>query len=124
VQLLNTKDNSTRWALKLDEDAADVIEMEDSISEKVVGSLITHLTGDERQKLGKRGTNNPQAYEAYLRGRFFWNRFTSDSLPKALESFQKAIALDPDYALAHVGLVDFYTWANIYGILPTEQSRP
>jgi TolB-like protein/Tfp pilus assembly protein PilF len=124
VQLLNTNDDSTEWAQKFDEDSADVMELEDSISARVADSLLPHLTGDERLKLVKRGTNNAEAYEAYLRGRFFWNRFTADSLPKALEWFQKAIELDPNYALAYVGLADFYTWANIYGILPASQSHP
>jgi eukaryotic-like serine/threonine-protein kinase len=124
VQLLNTADNSTQWAQKFDEDSADVIELEDSISEKVVCCLLTHLTGEERQKLGKRGTSKPEAYEVYLRGRYFWNKFTAESLPKAHQSFQKAIELDPEYALAYVGLADYYTWANIYGILPASESRP
>jgi hypothetical protein len=65
----------------------DVLELEDAISEEVAAALIPQLTGEDREKLAKRGTDNPQAYQAYLRGRFFWNQFTAQSLPKALESF-------------------------------------
>ena len=72
-------------------------------SERVAKSLLPQLTGEEKKRLDKRGTNNPQAYEAYLRGRFFWNQFVAESFPKAIESFQKAVELDPNYALAYVG---------------------
>jgi serine/threonine-protein kinase len=119
VQLFSVAENANVWAESFDEKSSDVLELEDSISEKVAQSLIPQLTGEERRQLEKRGTNNPQAYEAYLRGRFHWNQFTPDALLKALDSFQKAINLDPDYAPAYVGLADFYTWANIYGIMPS-----
>jgi tetratricopeptide (TPR) repeat protein len=84
----------------------------------VAESLLPQLTETGRRKFRKRGTDNPRAFEAYLRGRFFWNKFTPQSLPFALSSFEEAIKLDPNYALAHVGLADFYNWAGIYGILP------
>jgi serine/threonine protein kinase/Tfp pilus assembly protein PilF len=118
TQLLDVSTNSTRWAEKFDENFTDVLEFEDAISERVAKSLITSLTGEELKQLKKRGTENAGAYEAYLRGRYYWNRFTPDSLPKALASFQKAIEIDPNYALAYVGLADFFNWAIIYGILP------
>ena len=119
IQLLSMAENATVWAESFDEKSSDVLELEDSISEKVARSLIPQLTGEERRQLEKRGTNDPEAYEAYLRGRFHWNQFTPDALLKALDSFQKAINLDANYALAFVGLADFYTWANIYGIMPS-----
>ncbi|MDQ4123839.1 MAG: protein kinase [Acidobacteriota bacterium] len=122
VQLLDVEQNATRWAESFDEDFTDVLSLEDSISEKVAKSLIPRLTGEEQKKISERGTNNPQAYEAYLRGRFYWNQFTPEALPKALASFQTAATLDPEYALAHVGLADFYIWANIYGLIPSLQA--
>jgi serine/threonine protein kinase/Tfp pilus assembly protein PilF len=119
VQLLNVAERAIIWAERFDEKYTDVLELEDAISNRVAESLIPKLTGEERRRLDKRGTDNPKAYEAYLRGRFYWNQFTPESLPKSLESFQKAVALDPNYALAYVGLSDFYIWANIYGIIPS-----
>ena len=124
TQLLDVKGNSTRWADKFDENFTDVLELEDTISERVAKSLLPQLTGEEKKKLDKRGTNNPQAYEAYLRGRFFWNQFVPEAFPKAIESFQKAVELDPNYALAYVGIADFYNWACIYGLFPTVVSVP
>lgn len=120
VQLLSVKENSTLWAQTFDENFTDVLELEDLISEKVAASLVPRLTGEEQKQLQKRGTNSAAAYEAYLRGRFHWNQFTPESLPKALSSFQTAIRLDPNYALAYVGLADFYIWANIYGLMPSQ----
>ncbi len=124
TQLLDVKGNSTRWADKFDEEFTDVLELEDTISERVAKSLLPQLTGEERKRLDKRGTNSPEAYEAYLRGRFFWNQFVPDAFPKAIESFQKAVALDPNYALAYVGIADFYNWACIYGLFPTSECFP
>jgi serine/threonine protein kinase/Tfp pilus assembly protein PilF len=124
TQLLDVKGNSTRWADKFDENFTDVLELEDTISERVAKSLLPQLTGEEKRRLDKRGTNSPEAYEAYLRGRFFWNQFVPEAFPKAIESFQKAVELDPNYALAYVGIADFYNWACIYGLFPTVVSIP
>ena len=119
VQLLDIKQNSTAWAETFDEHLTDILEVEDSISERVADSLLPQLTGEEQRRFSKRGTDNPAAYEAHLRGRYFWNQFTPDAFPKAQESFKTALELDPDYALAHVGMADFYIWANIYGLIPS-----
>ncbi|HYY55910.1 MAG TPA: tetratricopeptide repeat protein, partial [Pyrinomonadaceae bacterium] len=100
------------------------LELEDSISTKVTDALLPELDLDARQQMRKRGTDNAQAFDAYLRGRYFWNQFTPESLPKAIGSFQKAIALDPNYAMPHVGVADFYMWACIYGILPPPECYP
>lgn len=124
VQLLAVADNATRWARSFDESVADVLALEDSISEQVTEALVPHLTGEDRIRLSKRGTENPKAYQAYIRGRYFWNKLTGDSLNKAHDSFQLAIQLDPRYALAYVGLADFYNWAGIFGVMPAIDSIP
>ena len=119
VQLLNVRTRGVVWAQTFDERLTDVLTLEDSISERVASSLAPHLTGEEERRLQKRGTNVAAAYEAYLRGRFHWNQFTPDSLAKARQSFERATELDPEYALAYVGIADFYLWANIYGMIPS-----
>lgn len=124
TQLLQVGENSTWWSESFDENFTDVLELEDLISEKVTESLIPRLTGEERKKLARRGTENPEAYEAYLRGRYFWNQFTPESFEKAINSFQRAIDLDPEYAQAYVGIADFYSWACIYGMIPPSESAP
>jgi TolB-like protein/Tfp pilus assembly protein PilF/tRNA A-37 threonylcarbamoyl transferase component Bud32 len=122
VQLLDIERQSTPWAEKFDEKFTDILELEDSISEQVSRALIPQLTTTEKRKISRRETNNPQAFEAYLRGRYHWNQFTPDSLPKALKAFETAVTLDPNYALAYVGLADFYDWANIYGLMPAKSA--
>jgi eukaryotic-like serine/threonine-protein kinase len=118
LQLLDIQSGTSIWANQFDERFTDALELEDSISSKVADALLPELTEDARRQFRKRGTDNPQAFEAYMRGRYFWNRFTAESLPKALEAFQAAIALDPNYALPYVGIADFYIWGCIYGLLP------
>jgi eukaryotic-like serine/threonine-protein kinase len=118
VQLVRVRDGAPFWAAKFDESFTDIFAVEDSISSQVAEALIPRLTGEERELLNKRETEHAGAYQAYLRGRYFWNRFTDESLVKALEQFQEAIRLDPDYALAHVGVADYYNWAAIYHMLP------
>jgi len=124
VQLLSIKEGATRWAQRFDEHITDFLSLEDTISEQVVGELLPQLTGEDREQLKKRGTNDPQAYEAYLRGRFFWNKFSNESFPKAFAAFSEAVRLDPNFAQAHVGIADYYIWLCIFGILPSTEAFP
>ncbi|HEY0723364.1 MAG TPA: tetratricopeptide repeat protein, partial [Pyrinomonadaceae bacterium] len=74
--------------------------------------------GDEKRQLSKRGTDSSEAFEAYLRGRYYWSSYTEVGLAKALESYKKAIKHDPDYALAYTGIADYYNWLGVFGIRP------
>ena len=118
AQLLNINEGVTRWAEHFDEDSTDVLQIEDSISEKVASALLPQLTRDEQRQLSKRGTDSSEAFEAYLRGRYHWNFYTEVGLAKALQCYQKAINLDPDYALAYTGIADYYNWLGVFGVKP------
>ena len=118
AQLLSVIDGATRWAEHFDEDSTDVLQIEDSISEKVVSALLPQLTGDEKRQLSKRSTDNSEAFESYLRGRYYWSSYTEIGLAKAIECFKKAIKLDPDYGLAYTGIADYYNWLGVFGIRP------
>ena len=118
AQLLSVGESVTRWAEQFDEDSTDVLQIEDSISEKVASALLPQLTGDEKRQLSKRGTDNSEAFEAYLRGRYYWSSYTEVGLKKALECYKQAIKLDPDYALAYTGIADYYNWVGVFGIRP------
>lgn len=122
LQLLNVSQGAAIWAGHFDENLTDVLALEDAISRQVADALIPHLTGKDREKLSKRSTNDPAAHEAYLRGRFYWNQFTSQSLPKALEAYKTAVLIDPNYAQAHSAIAEFYIWAGIYGLIPTVEA--
>ena len=124
LQLLDIRQAANSWAHQFDENFSDALALEDSISKQVAESLLPQLTDTGRRTFRKRGTDNPRAFEAYLRGRFFWNSFTPDSLPRAFAAFEEATKLDPGYALAYVGLADFYNWAGIYGILRASETHP
>ena len=73
------------------------------------------LNEEERRRLAKRYTENAAAYQAYLKGRYYWNQRTARALRKAVESFEEAIKLDDGYALAYAGLADCYCLVSIYG---------
>ncbi|HLL16540.1 MAG TPA: protein kinase, partial [Pyrinomonadaceae bacterium] len=121
VQLLNVYDGATMWAGQFDENYTDVLSLEDAISTQVAGALVPQLTGDEREQLAKRGTDNAEAFEVYLRGRYHWNTFNEEGFAKAITCYYRAIALDPDYAAAYTGIADYYNWIGIYGVMPPEE---
>jgi serine/threonine protein kinase/tetratricopeptide (TPR) repeat protein len=123
LQLLDVKTRTAIWAGHFDEEMKDVLDLEDAISAQVVASLLPHLTGDEKMTFSKRGTDDPRAFEAYLKGRFYWNQFTAQSFEKVIECYSRAIEIDPNYALAHVGIADFYIWAAIYGVIPSAEAE-
>lgn len=121
VQLVRIHDGAPLWATKLDENFTDIFAVEDSISQQVADALVPRLTGEERQLLLRHETEKADAYQAFLKGRFFWNRFTPEDFVRALEQFREAIRLDPGYAQAYVGVADYYNWAAIFGLdNPTE----
>jgi tetratricopeptide (TPR) repeat protein len=124
IQLLNVYDGATVWAEQFDEKYTDVLSLEDAISAQVAQALVPQLTGDEREKLAKRGTDNAEAFEAYLRGRYHWNTFHEDGFAKAITCYYRAIALDPDYAAAYTGIADYYNWIGIFGVCRPPSASP
>jgi DNA-binding winged helix-turn-helix (wHTH) protein/tetratricopeptide (TPR) repeat protein len=108
VQLLTVDDGVLRWAEKFDEKFTDIFEVEDSISEQVAKALAPKLTGEDKKLLTKRYTESPRAYEAYLRGRYFLEKRTTEGCKKGIEYFEQAIAIDPNYALAYTGVAGCY----------------
>src|SRR5687767_12688059 len=118
IQLLSVRDGTAVWAGQFDERFTDVLSLEDAISANVAEAIVPHLTGDERMRLAKRGTDDPLAHEAYLRGRFYWNTFTEDGFAKAIVCYHQAIAVDPNYAVAHAGIAEYYNWLGSYSVMP------
>jgi len=121
VQLLNVAENSTIWATSIDETITDVFALEDTIANKVIEVLLPQLTGNEREEISRRGTDSPEAFEHYLRGRYHFNTYTEEGLAKAFLNFHQAIAADPNYAQAYTGLGDYYNWLGIIGVLPPQE---
>jgi DNA-binding winged helix-turn-helix (wHTH) protein/tetratricopeptide (TPR) repeat protein len=122
VQLLNVSDGVLRWAEKFDEKFTDIFGVEDSISEQVASTLAVKLTGDEKRLLAKRYTENTDAYEAYLKGRYFFEKRTTEGCKKAIQYFQQAIEADSSYALAYAGVADCYI--TLSTIFPSQEWNP
>jgi serine/threonine protein kinase/tetratricopeptide (TPR) repeat protein len=108
VQLLRVTDGAALWSGKFDERTGDLFALEDSITRQVIDGLPLNLTESERSRLTKHYTEDSQAWQAYLRGRYFWNRRTPEGHQKAIEEFEQATRIDPRYALAYAGLADAY----------------
>ena len=99
------------------EHAAICMTVQEEIAWQISEALRLKLTGEQKKKLRKRPTVNPEAYQEYLRGRYHWNNFSPDSLRRALEHFERAIELDPAYALAYAGLGDAFGAMAYYGFI-------
>lgn len=124
LRLVRVLDGKPLWVQQFDEDLTDIFAVQDSISERVAGVLAVKLSGEERERIAKRHTNNPEAYQLYLKGRYFWNRGTGEGLRKAIDHFQRALAKDSNYALAYTGLADSYALLGVYGLMPMKESHP
>jgi TolB-like protein/DNA-binding winged helix-turn-helix (wHTH) protein len=108
VRLVRVSDGESLWADIFAADFKDVFRVQDSVSERVAAALALTLSGEERQQLTKRYTDSTEAYQLYLKGRYYWNRRSPAAIKKGVEYFGQAIALDTDYALAYAGLADSY----------------
>jgi serine/threonine protein kinase/tetratricopeptide (TPR) repeat protein len=117
LQLLEVRNGASVWAQQFDERFTDVLTLEDTISAQVAEVLVPQLTGEERRQLKKRGTDDPEAFEAYLRGRHHWNTFTEEGFAKAIADYYQAVSIDPHYALPYAGIADYHNWLGVYGVL-------
>src|SRR5262249_39020437 len=115
VRLGKVADGTPLWAGQFDEKFADVFTVQGFIGEKVVSALALKLTGEEQKQLTKHYTEDAEAYQLYINGRFFWDKETEEGIRKAIEYFEKAIERDPNYAMAHAGLADSYSLLAIFG---------
>jgi TolB-like protein/Tfp pilus assembly protein PilF len=115
VQLVSAGDGRALWADKFDEEFTDLFEVEDSVAERVATALALKLSGEERARLSRRYTDNVEAHEFYLRGRYHANKFTLENFYKGIECFDRALEIDPEYALAYAGIAESY-WiaADLY----------
>jgi TolB-like protein/Flp pilus assembly protein TadD len=115
VQLINAMTDAHLWAETYDRKLTDIFAVESEIAKTIAETLQAKLTGSEKSSIAKAPTANPEAYELYLKGRFFWNKRTGDDLRKSIEYLKQAIAKDPGYALAYAALADSYGLLRFYG---------
>ena len=124
VQLINAATDAHLWADTFDRRLTDIFAVESEIAKTIAETLQAKITGSEKTSIAKAPTANPEAYELYLKGRFFWNKRNGDDLRKAIAYFNQAIAKDPNYALAYVGVADSYLLLPSYGAVSPADSVP
>jgi serine/threonine protein kinase/tetratricopeptide (TPR) repeat protein len=124
VELVDAGDGSHLWGENYNRPMADIFAVEADISSVISDKLRLHLTSAQKKKLAKRHTGNTEAYQLYLKGRFYWNKRTTDSLLRGVEYFNQAIAADPNYALAYAGLADSYNILASYSALAPNEAFP
>jgi TolB-like protein/Tfp pilus assembly protein PilF len=122
VQLINALTDAHLWADTYDRKLTDIFAVESDIAKTIADALQAKLTGSEKNSIAKAPTTNPEAYELYLKGRFFWNKRSGVDLRKAIDYFNQAIAKDPNYALAYAGLADSYMLLPNYGGASTREA--
>jgi TolB-like protein/DNA-binding winged helix-turn-helix (wHTH) protein/Flp pilus assembly protein TadD len=118
TELSDVRDNRQIWGEQYERKVSDLLALQKEIASSIVDNLKLRLTGEERNRLAKSHTDNAEAYELYLKGRYHWNRRTVEGFNKAVAFFQRAIEKDTRYALAYTGLADSYMLLSDWGVLP------
>jgi len=122
ARLLDTATGEQIWSQTFDGFLTNIFDLHDRLAEHVAIAVAPELTSDERRLLAKRFTTNAAAHEAYVKGRYFWNRRTGNDLKEAIKYFTEAIEKDPAYALAYVGLADANVLLADYAAAPVKES--
>jgi TolB-like protein/tRNA A-37 threonylcarbamoyl transferase component Bud32/Tfp pilus assembly protein PilF len=124
AQLINVADGYHLWSQRYDREMEDVFAIHDEMSLAIVDELKGKLLGEEKEAIVRRHTNNPEAYNLYMRGRYYWNKRTEAGVRKGIECFQEAIEKDPTYALAYAGLADCHILLGWYGFDHPKEAYP
>jgi len=124
VDLVDTATGAQIWGARYDRKIADLVAIKQAIAQEVTAKLKLKLSGEEQRRLVKRDSTNAEAYQFYLRGRYFWNKRTSDGIKQAIEHFQQSVERDPNFALGYVGLADSYTGLTFYNFAAPHEAMP
>jgi TolB-like protein len=124
VQLINAVTDAHLWAETFDRKLTDIFAVESEIAHTIADTLQAKLSGSEKTMMSQKPTSNAEAYERYLKGRFFWNKRTPEDMTKSVDYFNQAIAMDPNFALAYAGLADAYVLYPDYGIGTPAEFNP
>jgi tetratricopeptide (TPR) repeat protein len=124
VQLIKAANDSHLWADTFDRKLTDVFAVESEIAKSIADTLKAKLTGSEEHAISARPTENTEAHQFYLKGRYFWNKRTGPDLQTAIDYFKQAIEQDSNYALAYAGLADSYVLLPYFGAGTLQQSIP
>jgi TolB-like protein/DNA-binding winged helix-turn-helix (wHTH) protein/Flp pilus assembly protein TadD len=124
VQLIRVRDQTDLWAESYDRELKDVLSLQDSVARTIANQIHITLTPGQQARLARGAILDPEAYEAYLKGRYYWNKRTADGLQKALIYFQEAINRDPAYGAAYSGLADCNSGLAWHGFKSPAEALP
>jgi TolB-like protein/Tfp pilus assembly protein PilF len=124
VDLVDANTGAQLWGTEYERKLSEMVSVKQTIAREVTDKLRLKLSGEDQQRLVRRDTTNSEAYQFYLRGRFYWNKRTAEGMKKAIEQFQQAIEKDPSYALAYAGLADAYATSPGYSATPVSEVAP
>lgn len=124
TELMDVANGSQLWGQEYNRKLTDVIALQDDLSNEISERLRLRLTTEEKQKLTKRYTEDPEAYQLYLKGRYYWYKRNPDDIIKAKEQLLQAIDRDPSYALAYTGLADVYSQASFLNVMRPVDAMP
>src|SRR5262249_50399220 len=122
TELVDVSSGTQLWGEQYNRKLADILTVQEDISREISEKLRLRLTGEEKVRLAKRPTENIEAYQLYLKGRYYWNKRTEEGFHRAIEYFSQATEKDPGYALAHAGLADSYILLGEYHLLPAKEA--
>jgi TolB-like protein/DNA-binding winged helix-turn-helix (wHTH) protein/Flp pilus assembly protein TadD len=124
AQLIRVSDQTHLWAQNYQRELHDLLQIENELGTAIARHVQGNLTPQQQVDLSKMRTVNPDAYDLYLKGRFYWNQNNRDAIKESVGYFQQAIAKDPDFALAYVGLANAYNNGTFWGAYSPQESRP
>jgi adenylate cyclase len=124
VQLIDAENDSHLWAERYDRKLTDIFAVESDIAAKIADALQARLTGTERRAISSHPTENTEAHQLYLKGRYHWRNFFAPGYEKVRDYFQRAVDLDPSYAPAYAGLSLYHSFGAANGILPPDENWP
>ena len=124
TQLIQARDQTHVWTDTYEREIHDVLKLQADVAAAIANQVALRLTPTQQRNLTAQGTVNPQAHEAYLKGLFFWNKFTQEGMKKSIEYFEQAIALEPGYAQPYARMARAYGVLGNFGALRPEQAYP
>jgi TolB-like protein/Tfp pilus assembly protein PilF len=122
AQLIGAPADTHLWAESYDRDLRDILALQDDVARAIANQIKVKLTPQEQVRLASARPVNPEAHEAYLKGRYYWNKRTEEGFHRAIEYFSEATQKDRNYALAHAGMADSYILLGEYGLLPPKEA--
>jgi eukaryotic-like serine/threonine-protein kinase len=124
AELVDPSDNSQLWGETYNTQMTDILTVQEQLSRRIAERLRVELTGAAGERITRQQTDDPEAFKLYLQGRYYWNKRTGAAIAKSIEFFERAIAIDPRYALAHAGLADTFALLGQYGVMPPSAAAP